>query len=371
MEIRKGPYGHFVIERIEDMGSIHEYTREIIAENIPGHMLPLYIIPTVNCYESSYDFSGLKPIRILVPEGLEQINRLRAALGDLLLTLTSLPDLLLSPSQVILDEQYIFTDEKYTEFKVCVRPYKTDPSKLGISSLSGTGLTSFLKSQIISSLLSPEEVDGIIYAVEENDSDLLAKQSELISQPLTEPVKENVLFKMIEAKMTILLCLVSLILVLLKIHSLSMLALFGSICFMVKTKKIIDDKPEIEVGKGTESKKKDMLFGDFNETTGGLDSIILTNIDPDSGEEERLSIYTDTAAIGSDRFLCDIYSPDKEMSPIHAQIKKTGRSYYVTDVSVNNMTFLDNVRLDPKHDYEIKNGQTLMCGRREFKIEIM
>ena len=35
MEIRKGPYGHFAINKIEDIDSVHSYTREIVEENIP------------------------------------------------------------------------------------------------------------------------------------------------------------------------------------------------------------------------------------------------------------------------------------------------------------------------------------------------
>ena len=57
MEIRKGPYGQFVINKLENIDSVNNYTREIIAENIPGHMLPLYIIPAVSTYELSYDCS--------------------------------------------------------------------------------------------------------------------------------------------------------------------------------------------------------------------------------------------------------------------------------------------------------------------------
>ncbi|MCR5592909.1 MAG: FHA domain-containing protein [Saccharofermentans sp.] len=371
MEIRKGPYGHFVIDKIEDMGSINEYTREIIAENIPGHMLPLYIIPTVNCFEASYDFSGLIPINSLIPKGLEEINRLRAALGDLFLSLTTLPDMLLSPSQIIYDPKYIFTDESLSEIKVCFRPYTVEPSKLSLSSLSDSNLRSLLNSEPVSTALSAQEIDGLIYAIEQNDEDLMSKQAKAISEPVAEPVKEAVLLKMNEAKLSVLFCLVSLILTLLKMPLISIFAVIGSVYFMIKTKKIINSKPAIEIPQNDDSNKKEMLFNDEYSSTGGLDAVILTNIDPDTHEEEKLSIYTDTAAIGSDRFLCDIFTPDKEISPVHAQIKKENRSYYVTDVSIDNTTFLDNVRLESGHDYEIKNGQTLMCGRREFKIEIL
>jgi len=63
--------------------------------------------------------------------------------------------------------------------------------------------------------------------------------------------------------------------------------------------------------------------------------------------------------------------PDKGISPIHAEFKKSGHIFYVSDLSDDNETYLDNIRLNPGRDFEIKNGQVLLCGKREFKIEIV
>lgn len=368
MEIRKGPYGQFVINKIENIDSINAYTREIIAENIPGHMLPIYIIPTVSGYEASYDVSGMRSLNSIA-DSLDTDN-LRKAVGDLFISIADYPDYLLSPSSVIFDERYLFIDEKTNTLMACFDPVMKGPEKLNIASLSGSRLNEFLNTDLMQRILKPEETDGIIYAIEQNDPDILRKQGRLICKPLPIEDKSAKLLEIPEFKMIILCALIALIFAILTMPLPSSVFFAGAAFFVRKTVKVIEQKPEIEISKRTDSDKRQMLFGDNNTFSGGLDSLILTSIDPISKAEEKKAIYTDKASIGSDRFLCDIYSPDKEISPIHAQITKSGRTYYVRDVSSDNTTFLDNIRLEAGQDYEIKSGQTLMCGKREYKIEI-
>lgn len=370
MEIRKGPYGQFVIRKIEDIGSIHNYTQRLIAENIPGHMLPLYVIPAVSTYELSYDFSGLTALGLCHIPSKPEINKLRKALGDLFLSICDLPDYLLSPGSVILDDKFIFTDDEFTSLSVCFDPVKIPSGKLNIRSLSDAGIKSFLNSNSLSQVITSDETDRIIYAVEQNDQDLLRQEANKIMIPLPEPEVHAVLLELNEFKLTVLIGLLSLIFMLLKFPALSLLAVAAETVFAVKTYKILRDKPEITVNEDTDNSRRRMLFGD-TDTAASIDALILTMTDPSTGKEEKRAVYTDKAAIGSDRFLCDIYVPDKEMSAIHAQIKKIGNTYYVCDLSSDNSTFINNVRLTPGQDYEIKTDQVLMCGKREFRIEIM
>lgn len=371
MEIRKGPYGHFAINKIEDIDSVHSYTREIVEENIPGHMLPLYIIPAVSRYEVSYDFSGLSPLSILIPENNGQINRLRKALGDLFFSLADLPDYLLSPASVTFDERFIFSDENYEELKVCFNPVKVDPSSLNIHSLSRTALPDFLNSPSVSKALKPDEVDGILYAVEQNDSDLLKQESEKIKEPVTEPKEESKLLNLNEFKAVILAGLLSLIFSLTGIWPGVWVSITAEIFFAVKTYKIIRNNDKTVIPVSSDETKKQMLFGKDENSNGGIDALILSSQDPLTGETEKKAIYTDRATIGSDRFLCDIFSADKEISPVHVEIRKTGRTYYVSDLSADNTTFLNNIRLEPGREYEIKSDQTLMIGKREYNIQII
>ncbi len=370
MEIRKGPYGQFVIRKIEDIGSIHNYTQRLIAENIPGHMLPLYVIPAVSTYELSYDFSGLKCLSLLPQFQRSEINQLRKALGDLFLSLCDLPDYLLSPGSVILEDKFVFTDDSFTSLRVCFDPVKIPSGKLNIRSLSDAGIRTFLNSESLSACLTPDEIDRIIYAVEQNDDELLRQEANRIMIPLPEPEAKSLLLDLNEFKLTFLLSLLSLIFMLLKFPILSLLVVTAEVLFAVKTYRKIKDSPEITVASDSDSTKRRMLFGDSDEVCA-IDALILTVSDPGTGKEEKRAVYTDKAAIGSDRFLCDIYVPDKEMSAIHAQIKKIGNTYYVCDLSQDNSTFIDNVRLTPGQDYEIKTGQVLMCGIREFRIDII
>ena len=371
MEIRKGPYGHFVIKKIEDIDSVHYYTREIIVENIPGHMLPLYIIPTLNHYEASYDFSGLVPLNISSPSDLSKINKLRKALGDLLLFIADLPDYLLSPSSITLDERFIFSDEDYSELKVCCDPCKVEPNKLNISSLIKSGIRDFLNSESLTGVIDPDEIDGIIYATEQTDVELFKDEANRIKDPIKEESTKPELLDLPMFKLIMLLSIVSLILSITKLNTLALLTAAVEVFFIVKLRRIFLEKPQITIPVNTSSTKKLMLFGGDNTNNSSIDTLILTSRDPLSGAEYKKAIYTDKAAIGSDRFLCDIYSPDKEISPIHAQIKKINRTYYVSDLSSDNSTFLNNVRLEPGREYEIKSDQTLMLGKREFKIEII
>ncbi|MBR1796958.1 MAG: FHA domain-containing protein [Clostridiales bacterium] len=371
MEIRKGPYGQFVINKIEDIGSIDEYTREIIAENIPGHMLPLYIIPTVSCYEASYDFSGLIPINNTNLDSIKEKNRLRKALGDLLLSFADLPDHLLSPSSLILDERFVFTDDTLSAISVCFDPVRIDPSKLNINSILEAGIRGFLNCASVSAVLSHDEIDGVLYAAEQNDDNLMRKEADRIRLPLPEPSKEYELLKLPELKLIILAGLISLIFTVTGLNLMAILMASAQAFILIRTVRNILHKPEITIPVAVDETRREMLFGEDNDTGGGLDAIILTRTDSTSGKEEKRAIYTDKAMLGSDRFLCDIYAPYKGISPIHAQIRKVGKIYYASDLSADNATFLDNVRLDPGTEYEIKSGQVIRCADTEYRIEMI
>ena len=370
MEIRKGPYGQFVINKIEDIDSVNSYTREIIVENIPGHMLPLYIIPAVSSYEASYDCSDYISLQTY-PCSVLNTNRIRKALGDLFFSFADFPDFLLAPSSLCLDPKFMFIDEDLSEIRVCFDPRIISPSDLCIGSIKKAGLRELLNSQCMEGILQPDEIDGLLYAAEQNDEDLFRKESQKIMVPLSEPEKTSELLELPEFKMIILASILSLIFTLIKIPAAALIFVVTEVFFAVKIRNSFINRPSIIVSESTDDTKRQMLFGKEDGKMRGIEALVLTSTDPATGQEDKKAIYTDKAAIGSDRFLCDVFYPDKGISPIHVQVKKVDRVYYVSDLSSDNSTYLNNIRLLPGREYEIKSDQTLMCGKREFKIEIL
>lgn len=371
MEIRKGPYGQFVINKIEDIDSVHSYTREIIAENIPGHMLPLYIIPTVSTYEASYDCSGLSNLIPQNPDNPSGVNSIRNALGDLLLSIVDLPDLLLAPSSLCLDPKFMFINDDLSEIKVCFNPCRIDPHDLCIGSVTKAGLKGLLTSDCFAGIISNDEIDGLLYAAKQNDPELFKKEAGKVKEPVIQTSKRSELLGLNEFRFIILGSLLSMIFTLLNMPTAALLFVFLQILFAVRIRKDLFNRPKITLPVSSDDTKMQMLFGNEGTKDGGIDALILTDIDPDTGTEDKKAVYTDKAAIGSDRFLCDLFYPDKSISPIHAQIRKYDRAYYISDLSSDNSTYLNNVRLLPGREYEIKSDQKLICGNKEFRIEII
>ncbi len=369
MEIRKGPFGHFATEKIGSLDSICDYSREIISENILGHMLPVYINPSIEGYELYYDFSGLSPLTSKTPKDMNELNNLRSCLGDLFLTISLLPDYLLSPASLVLDEKYIFVDDDYKSLSVCFNPGKISPDKLNIASLLESEMLKLLESDNLKNVIKPEEIDKLIYSLQTNDEALFIKCANSIASPLMEEKSESLLLKSSDFLRCIITTTFSLIFASLEYYVPSFILFLISVALGLKT--IIQlkmHKQSLISHKPTDDSKTEMLFN--SNKNSGLSCLILTTED-DSGLKTSKSIYTDKATIGSDRFLCDIFIDKNDISALHAEIKKNGKSYYIRDLSNDNSTYLDNVRLEPQKDYEIKSGQTLMCSRIEFQIEIM
>lgn len=367
MEIRKGPYGHYAIEKIGNTHNICYYSHEIISENILGHMLPVYINPSIEGYELYFDYSGLSQLKDRKPSNLDEKNKLRECLGDLLLTFSLLPDYLLSPMSVTLDENYIFVDNSFKSLYVCYNPSKIKPEKLNLSSLLDAGIRNLLESDIFKEIILPEETDKIIYSLQTEDEKLFIQGANNIRTPLEEEKKENPLLKQFDFQRCLAAGILSLGFTLLHYPLPSIILVFISLLLGIKTYLQICVFKNDSNSKEQDDSKTKILFGSNQGNV--LSCLILTSEDI-NGDKISKAIYTDKATIGSDRFLCDIFIDDESISPIHAEIKKTEKSYFICDISSDNSTFLDNVRLEPQKDYEVKSGQTLICSQKEFQIEI-
>jgi len=370
MEIRKGPYGHFAIEKIGSIDSVSEYSREIISENILGHMLPVYINPSAQGYELYYDYSGLKPIKDKKPATPDEINHLRACLGDLFLTFSLMPDHLLAPSSVILDERYVFIDDEYKDIHICFNPNKSSPEKLSISSLTDAGIRSFLESDALSGVIKQSETDQIVYALQTNDETLFIKAANNISVPIKEEKSGGSLLKSYDFLRCIVATIASLAFLIIGYNVPSIILVLIAVALAVKTYIQFDLKKKSSSKTITEDNSNTEMLFDNKNYSNVITCLVLTSEDKD-GNKTCKSIYTDKATIGSDRFLCDIFIDDEDISAIHTEIKRINKAYFIRDLSSDNSTYLDNVRLEPQRDYEIKSGQTLICGQIEYQIDIL
>ena len=62
---------------------------------------------------------------------------------------------------------------------------------------------------------------------------------------------------------------------------------------------------------------------------------------------------------------------DLPVDPKEKSLNMLNGIYYISDLSSDNSTYLNNIRLIPGREYEIKSDQTLICGNKEFRIEII
>jgi len=328
MEIRKGPFGHFAVESTGSSDFVFNYAREIIAENIPGHLLPVYINRSPDSLELSFDFSGLRPLNnCLFPKDLKSVNRFREAIGDLFLSFCSLPDFLLSPGNLVLDPNYMFTTDELDCIYVCLKPVKTEENSLVLSSIEKAGFKKFLTELIPSGIISSEDLDALTYAAQKNDEALFRKHAEELKKPKTQEVKSSGLIKSPEFKLSASACLLSLSVTMLNITIPGVLLMFASAVFLIKAIKQTAPKDDIKakIRKADEA-KIEMLFGDEEENPEAMGVLVLSSTNR-NGEIERKSVYTQKACLGSDRFLCDILCRTKEFHRFMQNSKSPGISF--------------------------------------------
>ena len=128
----------------------------------------------------------------------------------------------------------MFIDEDLSEIRVCFDPRIISPSDLCIGSIKKAGLRELLNSQCMEGILQPDEIDGLLYAAEQNDEDLFRKESQKIMVPLSEPEKTSELLELPEFKMIILASILSLIFTLIKIPAAALIFVATEVFFAVK-----------------------------------------------------------------------------------------------------------------------------------------
>ena len=135
MQIKKGPYGYYALEKFDDPESLCTYAEEVIAGNSSDFYLKPsteYLGRGIMCsFECSGfmqitdpEFSVFSPGRRNTPtkKELKNLSLRRKSAGDLFYTFVKLLDNLVSPSCIVLDPDMIFTDPEGITIKLCCLP---------------------------------------------------------------------------------------------------------------------------------------------------------------------------------------------------------------------------------------------------------
>ena len=422
MQIKKGPFGYFAVERFDSPECIFSYAGEVIAMNRSGCLLPCSI--DLNGFSSSayFDFSGLISIRqsgSALMHGSRRSRKLskllddrRRSAGDFFCSVTDLLDNLISPSEIVLDPEYVFTDEDGQYVRFCLLPGKSDPEMIHLSSLGAERLETFLSEPFFDGILTNDEKQELVYSVKTDDETLFSKCARkirntgidsLIQVPLPElegsTAPKHLPDRRIKAgkKKPELLwsfaCSIAAAAAL-RFSGLlpSLLFILASGVFLVKyfinsrTKKSKD-----KTGDNTISDVRRMiLFSDEDEsemirassdspgketepvhTVTPLITGTLTAVSAKSGTTQSYSLLMDRTTIGSDVFLSDIVIDDPSVDPLHAIIYLSGRSFFISDCSRKGTTYIDDRKVAIGRRCEIKNGQKITIGNADFSFRVL
>ena len=382
MLIKRGPYGHFAVEKTDSPDDIFEYASEMIARDPDGFFLPCSVDTNPQGTYISFDFSGLTAVDDFVPikdkktatlgnRNQSREDKLRKNLGLLLQSFADDLDILLNLSNIVLDGRYIFTDAAGEVLKICYLPIKAQNSVPELRSLGNDRLERLLNRPFFGGILTEDEKQELIYAVGNNDEKLYLECIDGILKEETEsPRKIRISSEIIYAAAGLILCplLYKAAGILPSVLSLSVTVL--SLIRLFRSQRS-DDRDRVEAkNKKASEERKEILFSS-NETSGysapGFASLRL--ISTSQGIKDSYSILLDKVAIGSDVFLSDIVLEDPEVSPIHALIFRSGNGYYISSCTNSGKTFVENKRIPSGLKQEIKPGQKITIGSIEFRFE--
>lgn len=422
MQIKKGPYGYFAIEKYDDPDRLCTYAEEVIA----GNRSDFYLKPSTEYIGSgimcSFEFSGYLPVTdpefsVLSPgrrstshkKELKNLNLRRRSAGDLFYTFIKLLDNLISPSCIVLDPDMVFTDPEGITIKLCCLPLKIDPAELCLSSLDASKLERLLNCDFFKSILTDDEINTLVFSVRENNEERFIKTAGLIRGtdgectgmlPVQDTGEDNTRARMPfdlkayskEEKDLLVSCLSAF---------LSFASLVGKLllpCFLFFFLSVVilifsllkQKKKEVHVHK-EESKEKSkqrssILFSENALTEVNTDSLglrdhsgtktqpeplisgQLTLISDTKGINPHYSIYLNETNIGSDCFLSDIVLDDPEIAPLHAVIKQKNGTFYLEPAIGMGKTYLEDSPVENGSSYEIKTGQKITVGDIDFRF---
>ena len=430
MLIKKGPFGYFAVERFDSSECIFSYAGEVIEKNRSGCLLPCSLDVSGISSSAYFDFSGLISVRqsgSALLHGSHRSKKLskllderRRSAGDFFCSVPELLDNLISPSAIVLDPEYVFTDEDGSYIRFCLLPCKSSPETICLSSLGAERLEIFLSEPFFDEVLTNDEKQELIYSVKTGNEALFLKCARLISDSNTnaditvpDTIKANAQTHLsdrhnqdirhkpaekVKIKTTSELwwswaCAIAAG-VTLKFSGLlpSLLFILVSGVFLIsfflnrRTKKDRKGNEEKELSNvrrmilfsDTEEGIKPQADNDFQTVpTGHSRSVtplftgMLTSSVLKDGKPLSYSLMMDRTTIGSDVFLSDIVLDDPSVDALHAIIYLNGNSFYISDCSKKGTTYIDDRKVALGRRCEIKNGQKITVGTIDFRFEVL
>lgn len=422
MQIKKGPYGYYALEKFDDPEALCTYAEEVIAGNSSDFYLKPsteYLGRGIMC---SFEFSGymqitdpefsvFSPGRKNTPnkKELKNLSLRRKSAGDLFYTFVKLLDNLVSPSCIVLDPDMIFTDPEGITIKLCCLPKMITPEELCLSSLDALKLEKLLNCDFFKNVISDDEKNALVYSVRENNEDMFLKIAGIIrgsdedgtpfmkshnasiNKPYIElphSIKElsktekDLLIACLSAVLSIVLLLNKMALPCFLFFFLSAVILAVSILNQKKHEEFMRKEESQEISK----QRSSILFSDDpvseynteqsqtetnNETVRQykpLTSGMLTLISASEGVRSKYSVYLDETCIGSDCFLSDIVIDDPKIAPLHAVIKQKEGAFYLSPSKGTGRTYIEDSPIENGKSYEIKSGQKITFGNIEFRF---
>lgn len=422
MQIKKGPYGYYALEKFDSPERLCTYAEEVIA----GNRSDFYLKPSTEYIGSGvmccFEFSGF--MQITDPEfsvfspgkrnashkkELKNLSLRRRSVGDLFYTFVKLLDNLVSPSCIVLDPDMVFTDPEGITVKLCCLPLKITPEELCLSSLNAARLEKLLNCDFFKSILTGDEINALVYSVRENNEERFLKTAEMIrgtneEEPESLPVfyteKTGTRIKKPaglssyskEEKDLLIACLSAFFsFVLLAGRMLLPCFLFFFLSVVILTVSLLNRKKKQAHIRKEESQEKSrqrssILFSESALTEEDIDtshtndqsvnkpqfqplfSGQLTLISDSKGINPNYSVYLDETNIGSDCFLSDIVLDDPEIAPLHAVIKQSNGSFYLEPAKGSGKTYLEDSPVENGRSYEIKTGQKITFGDIDFRF---
>lgn len=377
MEIRKGPYGQFVVETAS--GNLNKYAAEIICNSMPDTFLRFYIAlsPISGKVEISYDCTELTVSTDQTILNRTDRTTLRKAAGDLFLSFLKCLDFLIPLNGIEWNNSLIFWDNRTNKFKMCLNPYYTDSINLSLQSLGNGRMEKILNDSIFNNFLSSDEISRLCSAINSNNESVFEEIALSIKKEDPQQVLKNTADKKSQNNTTIklasLLFIISFCAIITNIITLGIIGIL--ICSVTGYLYYSETQNNNEINKQTTQKittdRKNLLFTEEKEGSPNIFSCItLKSKEKIKGTYIAKSIYTNKATIGSDQFLSDICIDDQSISAVHAEILQENNIYKIKDLSHNNTTYIDNQRLEKDTYYELKSGQVVRCGDYDFDISI-
>ena len=420
MQIKKGPYGYYAIEKLDSPDKICAYAEEVIA----GNKSDFYLKPVTDQFGSGamccFEFSGY--LQLTDPEfsvfspgkktashkkDNKNLSMRRRSVGDLFYAFAKLLDNLISPSCLVLDPNMMFSDPEGIQVKMCCLPIKSHPDDLCISSLGASRLEELLNCDFFKSIITDDEKNALVYSVKENNEEMFLKIAGIIrgddgDDPFSMSIQDggskkisliSNIRQLSKTEKDLLIAVFSSVLSVLSILGkmplpcilFFLLAAIIFITTMMNQKKTEASIKKVESQEQSRQRssilfsENPMISNPEEYKTGSksesavnpyvpLTTGKLTLLSDNKNINSNYSLYLDKTTIGSDCFLSDIVLDEPGIAPLHAVIKQVKGSFYLEPAKGSGKTFIEDSPVENGISYEIKSGQKITVGDIEFRF---